>query len=70
MIMPFSPIFYEMNGFIPGGGVLHYPIRQGCALVFGGVFHQNSGNGVYLLKRNSGIGSNISLKFWACPSSG
>ena len=31
--------------FRGGGGLLHYPIMQGCALVMGGFWHEYSGKG-------------------------
>ena len=38
-----------------GGGVLHYPIIQGCAPVFGWFLARKSWELMYFLKKNSGI---------------
>ena len=39
------------------GTVLHYQIIRGCAFVLGGFCTEISGNGMYFLKTNSGIGA-------------
>ena len=40
----------------PGGGVLHYGVRRGCAPVLGSLWPENSGNGAYFYWKISVIG--------------
>ena len=64
-----------INGFIqgvdigargggPGGGVLHYGVRRGCAQVLGSLWPENSGIGIYFYLKISVIGVYFHLEFF------
>ena len=49
----------------PGGGVLHYGVRRGCAPVLVSFWPENSGIGIYFYLKISVIGLVLSLGiFW------
>ena len=47
----------------PGGGVLHYGVRWGCAPVLGSFWPENSGIGIYFYWKISVIGVYFHLEF-------
>ena len=47
----------------PGGGVLHYGVRRGCAPVLGRFWPENSGIGIYFYWKISVIGVYFHLEF-------
>ena len=64
--LTFQPKQSSKESLIPQG-VVSYPIIWGCVPVSGGFWQKNSGNGVYTLKKNSGIRVKFLLKILGIP---
>ena len=56
-------MFKKLVYWNPGGGVLHYEARWGCAPVLGSLWPENSGIGIYFYRKISVIGVYFHLEF-------
>ena len=58
-----SPVEILLLFEYPGGGVLHYGVRLGCAPVLGSFWPEDSGIGIYFYWKISVIGVYFHLEF-------